>query len=74
MDAQVFYAEAGLEIRGQWRSADGSSGQLTGTKALAGLALGGAGGAGLGGRGMRRISGTYWDLRSKDTRVKLMIL
>ncbi|CAL1137465.1 unnamed protein product, partial [Cladocopium goreaui] len=41
VDAQVFYAEAGLEIRGLWRTADGTSGQLTGTKALAGLALGG---------------------------------
>eukprot|EP00435_Cladocopium_sp_Y103_P039692 s2129_g10.t1 len=41
VDAQVFYAEAGLEIRGQWRTADGTEGTLTGTKALAGLALGG---------------------------------
>ena len=48
VDAQVFYAEAGLEIRGQWRTADGSTGQLRGTKALAGLALGGAVGTQLG--------------------------
>lgn len=42
VDAKVFYAEAGLEIRGEWRTADGSTGSVTGTKALAGLALGGA--------------------------------
>lgn len=43
VDAKVFYAEAGLEIRGEWRTADGSTGSVTGTKALAGLALGGVG-------------------------------
>ena len=42
MDAKVFYAEAGLEIRGEWRTADGTTGTLSGTKALAGLALGGS--------------------------------
>ena len=41
VDAKVFYAEAGLEIRGEWRTADGTTGTLSGTKALAGLALGG---------------------------------
>ena len=41
MDAKVFYAEAGLEIRGEWRAADGTVGTMSGTKALAGLALGG---------------------------------
>ncbi|CAE6937770.1 Tmem65, partial [Symbiodinium sp. CCMP2456] len=41
VDAHVAYAESGLEITGEWRTADGSSGTLTGTKALAGLALGG---------------------------------
>eukprot|EP00913_Durusdinium_trenchii_P010618 g9962.t1 len=41
VDAKVFYAEAGLEIRGHWRAADGSVGSVVGTKALAGLALGG---------------------------------
>ncbi|CAJ1419901.1 unnamed protein product [Effrenium voratum] len=41
VDAQVFYAEAGMEIKGQWRAADGSTGEVTGIKALAGLALGG---------------------------------
>ena len=38
VDAKVFYAEAGLEIRGHWRAADGSVGSVVGTKALAGLA------------------------------------
>lgn len=42
VDAKVFYAEAGLEIRGEWRTADGTTGTLSGTKALAGLALGGS--------------------------------
>ena len=41
VDAHVAYAESGLEITGQWRTADGSVGTVTGTKALAGLALGG---------------------------------
>ncbi|CAE7489679.1 Tmem65 [Symbiodinium natans] len=41
VDAHVAYAESGLEITGQWRTADGSAGTVTGTKALAGLALGG---------------------------------
>jgi hypothetical protein len=58
VDAQVFYAEAGLEIRGLWRTADGTSGQLTGTKALAGLALGGALGTEM---GVAREMGEPWD-------------
>ena len=41
VDAQVHYAEAGLEIRGTWRAADGTEGSVTGTKALAGIAMGG---------------------------------
>ena len=41
VDAKVCYAEAGLEIHGHWRTADGSEGTVSGTKALAGIAMGG---------------------------------